>query len=146
MYRHVVCSSVPSVPTQSKPPLLLAFNLHYRRSIIASPCILNLAGRESTLPGTKCFGLSGHENVSLYVLTPFSPLRIAVTDVSIKRTTWPPPAGHCLHLLQLDIFLFKRFYEDVRCKLNDLVKKDYSLALLESGTCTHRLRRFSNLA
>ncbi|CAM9529254.1 unnamed protein product [Scytosiphon promiscuus] len=47
---------------------------------------------------------------------------------------------------QLDIFLFKRFYEDVRCKLNDLVKKDYSLALLESGTCTHRFRRFSNLA
>ncbi|CAM9747775.1 unnamed protein product, partial [Ectocarpus sp. 13 AM-2016] len=47
---------------------------------------------------------------------------------------------------QLDIFLFKRFYEDVRCKLNDLVKKDYSLALLESGTCTHRFSRFSNLA
>lgn len=47
---------------------------------------------------------------------------------------------------QLDIFLFKRFYEDVRCKLNDLVKKDYSLALLESGACTHRFRRFSNLA
>lgn len=47
---------------------------------------------------------------------------------------------------QLDIFLFKRFYEDVRCKLDDLVKKDYSLALLESGTCTHRFRRFSNLA
>lgn len=47
---------------------------------------------------------------------------------------------------QLDIFLFKRFYEDVRCKLNDLVKRDYSLALLESGTCTHRFRRFSNLA
>ncbi|CAM9917527.1 unnamed protein product, partial [Choristocarpus tenellus] len=47
---------------------------------------------------------------------------------------------------QLDIFVFKRFYEDVRQKLNDLVKKDYSLSLLESGACSDRFRCFSNLA
>ena len=56
------------------------------------------------------------------------------------------PIRDALFRNQLDIFLFKRFYEDVRCKLNDLVKRDYSLALLDSGVCTNRLRRFSNLA
>jgi hypothetical protein len=38
---------------------------------------------------------------------------------------------------QLDIFQFKRFYESIRAKLSDIVKKDHSLQLLASRPHVH---------
>ena len=45
----------------------------------------------------------------------------------------------------LDIFQFKRFYEDIREKLSAVVKADYALQLLDAATSSkNSLRNFAN--
>lgn len=107
--------------------------LENRRSSVVSACPSCGGGKDNS---DSCF---------IFIRTSFHS-RLSLPSVSPLPAFFFTPSCMPLVLGQLDIFLFKRFYEDVRCKLNDLVKRDYSLALLESGTCTHRLRRFSNLA
>lgn len=41
---------------------------------------------------------------------------------------------------QLDIFQFKRFYEDIRVRLSAVVKNDYALRLLDGAAPSRSLR------
>ena len=41
---------------------------------------------------------------------------------------------------QLDIFQFKRFYEDIRVRLSAVVKIDYALRLLDGAAPSRSLR------
>ena len=39
---------------------------------------------------------------------------------------------------QFDLFQFKRFYEDIRAKLSEIVKNDYTLQVLAQTTASDR--------